>query len=225
MKTSYFIYYATSLFITILLVIQTGCKKEESGNPAPPTSTVTDPRDGHVYKTITMDSLTWFAENLDFDTTGAYDIPGRSTSADSYGKLYAYYSALTACPDGWHLSKKSEWSALFMHMGMSGSDAGLNNGFVGTDEGKRLKSTTGWENNHNGTDEIGFTIYPAGERSVHGDFEGQGLEATFWTSTEFHDDNNFSYSFTDRDDVRFGNLWTKSDYAVSVRCVKNHSKK
>ncbi len=58
-----------------------------------------------------------------------------------------------------------------------------------------LKSKTGWNEDEGipqGTDEFGFCALPAGYRFNDGDFDDLGRYASFWTSTEFDDDDAYS---------------------------------
>lgn len=212
----------SGLIIVLLLTFQWSCKKDDNNPPG--QDTFTDPRDGHVYETITVDTMVWFAENLDYDTAGAYDYLLKSTNGNNYGKLYTWPCAKVACPSGWHLASDNSWKALLMSMGMSANDAGAN-GFNGTDQGKRLKSTTGWMSDGNGTDEIGFNALPAGYRNAYGEFSGKGEYAHFWTSTP--EQANAAYTrtlYAARDDVgKIGMTWGEGG-AASVRCIKDAPK-
>jgi len=70
-------------------------------------------------------------------------------------------AAKEACPDGWHLPSDEEWKKLELHIGLSPSEVDKYN-FRGTDEGQKLKSTTGWALNGNGNNETLFTALPGG---------------------------------------------------------------
>ena len=216
---------ASGFIIVLFMTMNWACKKDDNTPVNPPVqNTVTDPRDGHVYKTITVDTLVWFAENLDYDTAGAYENKLKSTKDENYGKLYSWFSAKVACPAGWHLASDDNWKALLMSMGMNANDAGAN-GFNGTDQGKRLKSKTGWMSNGNGTDEIGFNALPAGYLNAYGELVGKGEYANFWTSTP--EQTNAAYTRTlmaGRDDVRKDGMTYGGGAAASVRCVKDPSK-
>ena len=64
------------------------------------------------------------------------------------GRLYLWQTALIACPTGWHLPGDEEWKTLEMYLGMSQSEAD-DISWRGTDEGTKLKSTSGWHQNGN----------------------------------------------------------------------------
>jgi len=222
MKTKNFINVTAILLLSLVLVSQLACKKENENDPAP-TTTITDPRDGQTYRTVTIDSLVWFAENLNFETPGSWQVNEKSSNGSKYGRLYTFVAAKTACPEGWHLTSFSNWKGLLMHLGMSSEEAGALAGWQGTDEGKKLKSTSGWFNNGNGTDAIGFNALPAGVVSGDGVFEQQGIEATWWTSRlQFENSVYCRHLLYGRDDVRSGPSTFTSGSGRSVRCVRNN---
>lgn len=79
--------------------------------------TFTDPRDGHVYKTVTIGSQTWYAENVKFNVANSWCFKDDSTYCKKYGKLYNYESAKEACPSGWRVPTKDEWDTLISSAG------------------------------------------------------------------------------------------------------------
>jgi len=145
-------------------------------------STFTDPRDGQTYNIVTIGSQTWFAENLNYQTADSWCYGNDPANCDVYGLFYNWNAAINACPNGWHISSDDEWKTLEMYLGMSQNEADAI-GFRGTDEGNKLKSTSGWDGNGNGTDEVGFSAIPGGYRNVNGIFFGLRSSGNWWTAT------------------------------------------
>ena len=129
---------------------------------------------GKTYPTCTLpDGHEWLAVNLDYawsglsvPTSGATKVSTPQAqyynndettygwSGLKYGLLYNNYAVseletnkATLCP-GWHVPTKAEFDALVAA--------------IGSTNGGKLKSTTGWTNAGNGTDDYGFTAYPSG---------------------------------------------------------------
>lgn len=189
------------------------------------TGSFTDIRDGTTYNTVKIGDQWWMSENLNYDPgNGSWAYENDPSNAAVYGRLYKWKTAVTACPDGWHLPKDNEWIEMEMFLGMSQSDA---DGFTfrGTDEGSKLKTTSGWDNNGNGTNSSGFSALPGGYFwQADGIFEGMGEDAMFWaprvsdtTDTGYNAwFRNLNY---DSDKVYRENLNRNNGF--SVRCVKD----
>jgi uncharacterized protein (TIGR02145 family) len=166
----------------------------------------TDSRDNTMYNTITISGQTWMAENLAYlpevcesNTECGYwvydyqgtDVPTAMGTANytTYGVLYDYDAALTACPTGWHLPSDYEWSVLEVNLGMSISQT-IITGSRGTNQGGKMKETgtTHWTAPNEGATNIsGFTGLPGGFRNWVGankDFQTLGSNGFFWTSTK-----------------------------------------
>lgn len=130
---------------------------------------------GRTYRTVTINGVTWLAENLDYGSSGVYYNNDESTygwNGLKYGKLYNWNEAVAAANEisGWHLPTTAEWDDLANAVG-------------GTSvAGTKLKSTTGWSSG-NGTDDYGFTVFPAGYGEA-GSFGNLGSRARIWTATE-----------------------------------------
>jgi uncharacterized protein (TIGR02145 family) len=96
-----------------------------------------DTRDGHIYKTITIGTQTWMAENLAYlpyttpmGTIWMDDTPCYYIDDNSHGVFYNWYAAINACPIGWHLPSSAEWKNLSNYLGgdeIAGSKMILNN--------------------------------------------------------------------------------------------------
>ncbi len=170
--------------------------------------TMTD-QDGNVYKTITIGSQTWMAENLRVTTyangdnisyiesydgwtasnEGAYCWMGndKETYKDIYGALYNFYTikdSRSIAPIGWHVPSLNEWNTLISYLG--GIDLAGNK--------LREKGTSHWAiSDIEGTNESGFTALPGGHRETEGSFvnyRGVTHSAEFWTNTNYSDPTN-----------------------------------
>ncbi|MFA6126631.1 MAG: FISUMP domain-containing protein [Bacteroidales bacterium] len=116
-----------------------------TNSPLNPIGSLRDPRDGKVYKTVTINENIWMAQNLNIGTminssTGGDRSDGyqlnnqkiekfcyRNEAAycDIYGGLYQWdeamgYASTEAspglCPDGWHLPTDAEWHDLVVFL-------------------------------------------------------------------------------------------------------------
>ncbi len=175
--------------IALLLVILTACSKEpflteDSG-------TFKDSRDNHKYKWVRIGEQLWMADNLAYlpvvnpSSEGSessafyyvYSYEGSSIneakSKDNYttfGVLYNWEAAKTACPSGWHLPTDEEWTIL--------------ENFLGELPGKKMKSKSRWSENGNGDNSSGFNAIPGGGRYNHVGFSGLGFNTLFWSSSD-----------------------------------------
>ena len=106
------------------------------------------------------------------------DACDETQSLAEYGRLYNWYAvddARSLCPSGWHVPTDGEWTDLENHISSQG--------FSGT-EGTALKSTYGWSNSGNGTDDFGFSALPGGYRSLYGGlFYHAGSYGYWWSSS------------------------------------------
>lgn len=179
--------------------------------------TFTDPRDGKSYVIADIGNQTWFAQNINYDTTDSWWYNDDSANGDIYGRLYTWESAQTVCPDGWHLPSDAEWKTLEMQLGMSQAvaDEYL---WRGTEEGKAMKSTSGWNENGNGTNSSGFNGLAGGFYGLVYKSVGEG--GNWWTSTEASSSNAWQrgLTFAKPQVFRFD---PPKDFRLSVRCVKN----
>jgi len=213
------------LSLGLLCVITIGlfsCKKDKV-DPIPPLfnySTFTDARDGKVYKSIKIGTQVWMAENLAFKTaTGSWYYVDNEQDGAKYGRLYTWEAAKLAVPDGWHLPTDAEWKQLETALGMSQADA---DGFDerGTNEGAKLKSRTGWAENGNGTDDVGFLALPGGFFANSGAYLAVIWYGYWWTSTESNSSTAYFRLLVSTDSKIHRKLSFKGD-GFSVRCVKN----
>jgi len=220
MKNKQSILKTVLIFAFIVLLIS--CNKDIV-EPTPPTvdySTFTDARDRKIYKTIKISNQEWMAENLAYKTIGgSWDYGGSEILGAKYGRLYTWDAAQSAMPAGWHLPSDEEWKQLEMALGMSQIEADGIEG-RGTNEGDKLRATTGWAEDGNGTNEIGFTALPGGFRTNSGDIYLDNWIGYWWTATE-NDNLSAWFRFIATSNPK---VYRKSGYkedAYSVRCVKD----
>ncbi|QGY43853.1 hypothetical protein GM418_09345 [Maribellus comscasis] len=181
-----------------------------------------DTRGGETktYRTVIINGKEWMAENLAYDVVdGCWAYNNNESNVETYGRLYTWDAALAACPEGWHVPTDDEWKQLEMFLGMSQSEAD-DTGYRGTDEGTKLKATSGWNNNGNGTDDYGFSALPGGYRTSHGNIYNIGDLGSWWSATEGDTYNAWyrTLTYTFSDVRRYCNY---KDYGFSVRCVRD----
>ena len=185
-----------------------------------------DDRDGHVYRTVTIGSQTWMAENLDYAVDSSWC---DSTSMDfcaKYGRVYQWSAVMGLdanynrvpwsgtlphqglCPGGWHVPGVAEWSTLVKYVDSATS-------------GLRLRSTSGWSNSGNGMDVYGFRVLPAGYYYDSGPILQIGKYTYFWmASNDCGNDEAWSLDFS----VSYAFVYRGRSWAIggiSARCLQN----
>lgn len=179
---------------------QSGTKSvQKKSKPAPATS-----KPGPVNKikepgTIIIGTQVWTTINLNVSTFRNGDsIPEAKTNQEwitacesgkpawcyynndpknglKYGKLYNWYAVSDPrglAPAGWELPGDADWAKLTYFLGGQGAAGG------------KMKSTAGWSEDFNGTNESGFSGLPGGYRTENGAFQKIGAVGTWWSSTE-----------------------------------------
>lgn len=117
------------------------------------------------------------------------------------------------CPNGWHVPTVEDWDALGVAIG------GIKDSDGFPDVGDMLKTTSGWYNDGNGTDDYSFSALPAGE-AYGSDTEAVGADAFFWTSTPYNVVTAYMYKLYFDEDYLYID-YEEKEYAYSVRCVRN----
>ena len=134
-----------------------------------------------------------------------------SLSLEEYGVLYNWY-AVTAqeglCPSGWQVPNKSQWEELRDHV------LGLGYDEVSTP----LRSTGGWIENNNGTDDFGFSGRSGGKRHPNGSCQAAGKTGHWWSRTA---SGLYAYRFL-LDSDNSGQTLAAEDWrnGFSVRCIR-----
>jgi uncharacterized protein (TIGR02145 family) len=185
-------------------------------------------------QTVTIGTQVWMTKNLDVSKFRNGDpIPEAKTeeewraysgarepawcyydndpkNGEKYGKLYNWYAVSDPrglAPEGWHVPIYDEWKILFDLLGV-------------WEEGKKLKSTSGWKDNGNGTNSTGFSGLPGGFCSIKGKFDYIGGYGYWWSSTE---SGTGSAAFTHLQYKSY-EVYTSECFkenGLSVRCLKD----
>jgi uncharacterized protein (TIGR02145 family) len=108
-----------------------------------------DPRDNSEYKTVRLrDGKRWFAQNLRFQCAGSCDaLPEDASGWEkyastydpvSYGRLYHFKAAASACPPGWRLPTYRDWTTMLKRYGPIETREWMGSSRLQSDTTKRL---------------------------------------------------------------------------------------
>ncbi len=157
-----------------------------------------DIRDNQTYRTVTVGSTVWMAENLNFvSENGSWCYDESNYNCDQFGRLYSFETAQNVCMNGWRLPTREEMDSLIL--------------FLNSNENTMLAISSGGSS--------GLNILPSGWRGVNENYYNIGEQTRFWTSTERIGLNAWFLSV----DNASGNI--KTDYdnkelGFSVRCIR-----
>ncbi len=193
---------STIVFLSMLVLTSCGNREYNYG-------TLTDSRDNKSYKTIDIDGMVWTAENIRYEggselsttldslSASRYNPAGDASNVETYGCLYNYKAAETACPEGWHIPSVSEFEKL--------SDA-----FSADEKGDLIDN---------------FQCLSAG--AFNGTYTSFGKRNYMWTAKEVNSDSAYiavmpyyNIMFAQTMTINPCEVANKQ-LAVSVRCVKD----
>ena len=197
------------------------------------TGTLTDERDGQTYKTVTIGTQTWMAENLNYDYKVGSSRYGTHTYTDdgeTYGRYYTWAAAMDfmaefstnasdcgynetctikspargICPEGWHIPTSAEWSTFYYAIG-------------GSPYAMQAKGYDEWSR---ATDAYGFSALPADEYCGFGSYDDVGSYAYFWSASGTNSPSAYYWILS------AGNAYLLQgdhieDHGFSVRCIKD----
>jgi uncharacterized protein (TIGR02145 family) len=170
----------------------------------------TDPRDGQIYNSEKIGNQIWMTKNLNYNASSSVCYDNKAYNCTTYGRLYDWNTAMSACPNGWHLPSLEEWYILIYYAG--GNSTG----------GKHLRATSGWNNNGNGLDTYGFAALPGGARVFKVDFNAVGRDGYWWSASEYGNKSDFVYiMFMDSNYESIREEETYKDHSFSVRCIQD----
>ena len=205
------------------------------GKPGP---NITD-SEGNSYKTVTIGTQQWMAENLKVskyndgtaipnitdnsqwqtNTTGAWcNNKNDAVNNTKYGKLYNWYAVnktsngnKNVCPTGWHVPTDAEWTVLTDYLG------GL------TVSGGKMKEegTTSWNSpNTEATNTSLFTGLPGGYRDFFANYYYIGDYGYWWSSSE-HDTYGAWYRYLNKYNGNANRNYFNKVIGLSVRCLRD----
>ena len=190
--------------------------------------------DGNVYKTATIGTQVWMAENLrttkyndgtaiplvtddkawDALTTPAYCWYKNDAIANknTYGASYNWYTVgiNKLCPKGWHVPTDAEWTTLTTYLG----------GEIVAGGKLKETGTTHWESPNTGaTNETGFTALSGGDREF-GVFSYIGYSGYWWSATGINaTEARYRSMNYHNSNVKRNSIFKKIGY--SVRCLRD----
>ena len=219
-----------------------------------------DARDSNIYPTVQIGTQCWMKKNLAYlpsvvgpgtgsETTPYYYVYNYNgtdvataksqTNYTTYGVLYNWSAALTACPSGWHLPTDAELNTLETYVvsyinspnpqypcstsetgwrrcaDNSGTDAG---GTYGA--GKSLKKVGQGTGVGAGDDLVGFSALLAGYRYTGGSFNYIGSSTYFWSSSASSSSNAWYRLLGTSYSAVYQSNYNKA-YGFSVRCLRD----
>lgn len=202
-----------------------GCSITKFG-VSPQDSIFTDPRDDEKYYYTTIGATDWMRNNLSWKGAGrAYG--ECDVMSDIFGRYYTWDEAQSACPDGWRLPSDADWLALAGSQSVAAQAQRDIPGFAGKLMGDiYFNDTKMWEywREVKITNATRLSVMPVGYAAVEGNkysFSSVFTYAAFWLSdSEDEDTAGLRYIFHNKDIVYYGSA-SKSDFAASVRCVRD----
>jgi len=187
--------------------------------------------EGNVYKTITIGTQTWMAENLktthyrdgssignswqESSTSGAWcDYSNIAANGIKYGHLYSGYAVSDVrniAPVGWHVPTDAEWTTLTNYLG----------GWMLAGNQLKEAGILNWSSPNNGAiNSTGFTALPGGVRTFNYGFNSIGNYGYWWSSTQYDTTLAWYRGMGYNYDAVGGGNYSKSN-GLSVRCVKD----
>jgi len=172
-----------------------------------------DVRDNKKYVYVEINGQTWMAENLNYDASDSKCYGREESNCNTYGKLYNWAAANTACPKGWRLPSNDDWIALMKSINPGCYSISAYCIRVGTN----LKTANGW-NDYNGTDDYGFSALPGGYGNSGGNFFDLGKNGTWWSASDYNASDAYNLAMYDNTEAISGFNIDKSSLH-SVRCL------
>lgn len=197
MKSTSLIYFLAALGIVLLTAY---VATEKTGKQEP------------TFKEVKIGNQIWMAENLRithfrngepipyihsgrgsaWENASRADQPAycylhfNRSNHDKYGIIYNWYAIFDPrglAPEGWRIPTEEDWAVLIEYLG--GQEVA----------GAKLKSTTGWENDTNATNQSGFGALPGGFLNFKGQFDRSGIYS-LWAVSPSNASSSIVYSLS-----------------------------
>lgn len=187
---------------------------------------ITDARDGEIYKTVCIGDQIWMAENLRYNAPGSVCYDNNTAHCATYGRLYSWNMVMDGepssnftpsgvegiCPPGWHVPSNNEWQKLVLALGGVSIAGGV------------LKDISEWDNPNTGaTNSSGFSALPGGyttDFSVA--FYEKGTYARFWTSSGSTSDTDLAFHRNlNSNSTVVGDITFYKGHGLACRCVRD----
>lgn len=208
----------------------------KSANTSESKPTINQVKQSANYKSINIGEQTWMQQNLNetkfkngdniyqATTNEEWEKAGRegkpawcyynndSKNGTKYGKLYNWFAVNDPrglAPEGWHIPSDEEWNELKKFLG--GVDI----------SGTKLKNSSGWYGQGNGTNSSKFSGLPGGMRDSKGNFFFLDEGAYFWTSTQVGEMYSYFRYLYFNISAMYGGTYREKDNGLSIRCVKD----
>ena len=209
------------------------CKTETEDNCE--YGLLTDERDGQTYKTVKIGTQWWMAENLNYgDSVTTPSLKGNSWCYENdeeicaeAGRLYTWTAAVDTVKLANDADNPLDCSSS-EYCPLPAKVQGI------CPDGWHLPSVeelTGWFNDHNGSDGLGFSVLPAGYVLHKYVFQSYGYRTYIWSSSQsynsvqgrssVHLSHNAILLYIDHAD-EYASLYNHDKiYGYSVRCLKD----
>jgi uncharacterized protein (TIGR02145 family) len=193
------------LCLATLFIFSCGNDDPDPIVDTPNPNQFTDSRDGEVYKTVTIGTQTWMAENLNYNADGSKCYNDKVDSCSKFGKLYNSEQLTGIAPAGWHIPTDAEWKVLEKYYGMTDAEVEVYS-LTGDDRGTRRDSLIA------GTK---FNALYSGYY-YNNSFINNGINGSFWSS-----EGIYRAVSTSGKSIRRYDASGSTDRYISVRCIKN----
>ena len=179
--------------------------------------TLKDLRDNQEYKTVSINNITWMAENLrydvpvnDADTVNIYCPPDADTLTQT-GCYYTWKAAQDACPDGWELPVFKDVIALIDTLSWT-SPWGILETICNTD--------FPYDPSYTGHDLYGLNVTRTGMYAATSNQLNFSFKADYWTPLRDKQGLGGVIAFSFREDKFTTNTFSKVSNYYPVRCIK-----